>query len=190
VGYDLEADNLILRSGVTRRYLMSMGVFETTWRRSDYWARVAMPPGMIPASADPLPYAKAALALEQSQREQAALQSYRAATARWPSSTITWLARGNLAYRLGDYGEAEMSFRGGLKASPADGALWNNLGYALAERGCPQQALQAVRCAMALDPENRDYRESWRELQGRQAGQGACNPVTCPLSMEEVGTSR
>jgi len=184
VGYDLGAGEMILRSGVTRRYLMPMGVFETTWRRSEEWARVILPAEGIPASAEPLPYVRAALALEQSHQEDAALASYRAATARWPAAALGWLARGNLAYRLGDYREAEASYRGGLKAAPNDAALWNNLGYVLAERGCRAEALQAVRCAIAVAPQAPGYRESLLELQGREPATAACEPIACPLTLE------
>lgn len=182
VGYDLDEGMMILRSGVTRRYLEPMGVFETTWRRSDYWARLVMPAGTIPASAEPLPYTRAALALEQSHQQVAALASYRAATTRWPASAPGWLARGNLAYQLGDYGEAEAAFRAGLTAAPEDAALWNNVGYALAAQGCRVQALQAVRCAITLAPEVPAYRESMRELQGRKGRAATCEPIACPLT--------
>jgi tetratricopeptide (TPR) repeat protein len=184
VGYDLGRGTMLLRSGVTRRYRMPMGVFETTWRRGDYWARLVLPPGEIPPTAEALPYTRAALALEQSRQETAALQSYRAATGRWPGFVPGWMARGNLAYRLGDYDEAAASFRGGLGAAPRDAALWNNLGYALAAQGCGEQGLLAVRCAIALAPQHSGYLKSLRELQGQPLRRAACAPLDCPVALE------
>ena len=189
VGYDLTAGTFVLRSGVTQRYVVSMGVFETTWRRAGYWARVILPPDAIPASAEPLNYVKAALALEQSAQETAALSAYRAATGHWPNSAFAWLARGNLAYRLGKDEEAEASFRFGLKAEPADAALWNNLAYVLARRQCGPQALAAVQCAIALAPNIPEYRDSLQELTAAGGGAGACKAVICPLP-ETVQTNR
>lgn len=180
VGYDLGEGTIILRSGVTRRYLVSMGVFETTWRRAYYWARVMAPPEILPAGAEPFGYLKAGVALEQSAQEAAALSAYRTATGRWPESAVAWLARGNLAYRLGMAGEAEESFRLGLKAEPTDTALWNNLGYALARRHCGAQALAAIRCAISLEPGNPEYRDSLQELASAASGGGGCRDVTCP----------
>lgn len=181
VGYDLDAGNMILRSGVTRRYVMRMGLFETTWRRGGYWARVVMPPGEFPQTAEPLPYVKAGLALEQSRQEQVALESYRAATTRWPVSTFGWMARGNLAFRLKKYDEAARSFRGGLIASPEEAVLWNNFGYVLEAQGCREQALQAVRCAIALEPDNGEYRDSLSALSGNKQNGKRCELPSCPV---------
>lgn len=189
VGYDLAAGTIILRSGVIRRYLESMGVFETTWRRSHYWARVILPPDAIPETAEPLPYTQAVLALEQSRQTAAARKGYRSATARWPDYAPGWLARGNLAYRLQAYAEAETAYRGGLAATPRDAALWNNLGYALAAKGCRTQAMAAVQCAIQLAPEAAAYRDSLGELQGREGGTAECEPVVCPLSSASGGSS-
>jgi tetratricopeptide (TPR) repeat protein len=180
IGYDLSEGEIILRSGVTRRYVVSMRVFETTWRRAEYWARVVMPPDTLPASAEALGYIRAALALEQSAQEAAALSGYRIATGQWPDSEVAWLARGNLAYRLGMDAEAEASFRKGVQTAPGDAALWNNLGYALARQQCAVQALEAVRCAIALEPESRAYRDSLEELMVQGLGAGACEAVVCP----------
>lgn len=180
VGYDIPEGTVILRSGTTRRYLESMGVFETTWRRSKYWARVIVPAGEIPVTAEPLPYTRAALALEQSHQPAAALSGYRAAASRWPDSIPAWLGLGNLAYQQGNYKEAETAFRSGLVATPGDAALWNNLGYALAGNGCREQALQAIACAIRLAPDKASYQDSLKELQGSEGASVSCEPVLCP----------
>ena len=181
IGYDVKEGTIILRSGVTRRYVMSMGVFETTWRRADYWARVVMPAAVIPASADVFNYLKAASALELSGQEADALSDYRAATESWPESAFAWLARGNQAYKQGLDDEAETSFRLGLKAEPGNAALWNNLAYALARRQCGVQAVAAVRCALTLEPGSREYMDSLQELQAAGGQTEGCAPVICPF---------
>lgn len=185
VGYDLADGNIILRSGLTRRYVVSMGVFEATWRRGGYWARVVVPPGGMPATAIPLDYARAALDLEQSGQADAALLSFRAATQQWPQAPFAWLARGNLAYRLGLDEEAADSFANGVRAAPRDAALWNNLGYALARGQCVGQALEAVRCAVALDPGHAAYRDSLREFRAPAEDRGACVIPACPVETAE-----
>jgi cytochrome c-type biogenesis protein CcmH/NrfG len=67
-----------------------------------------------------------------------------------------------------------------VQAAPGDAALWNNLGYALARQQCGAQALAAVRCAVAMAPENMEYRDSLEELMGQGPGAGACEAVVCP----------
>lgn len=181
VGYDLAAAQVVLRSGEIRRYRVAMGVFERTWRRADYWGRVILSPEGMPASARPLPYLRAALALEQSRQEEAALSSYRAASRQWPESALAWLAHGNLAYRLGDYALAERSFRHGVALSPQQADLWNNLGYALAGQGCGDEALAAVRCALVLQPDSATFGESLHELESGSGRSGSCEPVACPF---------
>ncbi|MCW8828974.1 MAG: PA2778 family cysteine peptidase [Gammaproteobacteria bacterium] len=181
VGYDLVEREMVLRSGETRRYRVAMRVFERTWQRAEYWGRVILTPGEMPATAKPLPYLRAALALEQSRQERAALTGYRAATDRWPESALAWLSRGNLAYRLEAYAEAEQSFRDGLVASPEQADLWNNLGYVLAARGCGAAALTALQCAIALQPDNSLYRESLHELEAAVAQGERCEPISCPF---------
>lgn len=180
VGYDLNAGTITLRSGVTRRYVVSLGVFETTWRRAGYWARVVLPPDTIPASATALRFIDAVVALEQSKQDAAALAGYRVAAERWPESALAWLGWGNLAYRLGKDEEAEAGFRHGLQAEPTNAALWNNLAYALARRQCGAEALTAVRCAIALAPDAPEFRDSLQELEASGNETGNCAPVICP----------
>ncbi len=51
VGYDLEAGEIIRRSGMKPRQTMPFSVFEYIWKDEGYWAMVALPPGRVPATA-------------------------------------------------------------------------------------------------------------------------------------------
>jgi len=51
VGYDLNAGDMLLRSGTTQRATMALRTFEHTWARSGFWAFVALPPGRWPVTA-------------------------------------------------------------------------------------------------------------------------------------------
>jgi hypothetical protein len=79
IGFDLEAREVILRSGTTRRWRTTLATFERTWSRSDYWALVILPAGNIPASASFQTYLQAAHDLEASGQPAAALDAYQAA---------------------------------------------------------------------------------------------------------------
>ena len=43
-GYDAEAGEIVMRSGERERLTMAFPAFEHFWRRSGYWAMVAVPP--------------------------------------------------------------------------------------------------------------------------------------------------
>jgi hypothetical protein len=51
VGFDYPAGELYLRSGEIRRLAIPFTVFEYTWRKSNYWAMVTVPPERIPVTA-------------------------------------------------------------------------------------------------------------------------------------------
>jgi hypothetical protein len=186
VGYDLEQGEMILRSGTRRRQFTSFPTFENTWRRADHWAYVLVPPGTVPATANPFEYLKAALALEQTGKMGAALAAYRTASARWPDNQTALLALGNAEYAAGNLESAEEAFHKVLSHYPLAADAWNNLAYVMSARGCGETALQAIKCAQMLAPGNRNIRDSVKELMkiGRDESQGeaACRPVVCPAS--------
>ena len=64
IGYDLRKGEVVLRSGTTRRWRTSLAAFERTWSRARYWALVIVPPGDVPATAQPDRYLQATLDLE------------------------------------------------------------------------------------------------------------------------------
>ena len=93
IGYNTETDDIILRSGTTRRWVTPFEVFERTWQRANYWALALVPVGEIPRTADPLRYLKTAYEFEETGNPQLALKAYRAAspTSQPPGShRATW----------------------------------------------------------------------------------------------------
>jgi hypothetical protein len=49
-GYDLAANNLLLRSGSEARREIDLATIERTWRRGSYWALAVLPPEKLPAT--------------------------------------------------------------------------------------------------------------------------------------------
>jgi tetratricopeptide (TPR) repeat protein len=181
VGYELERQQIILRSGVTERYPLSLALFDRTWQRAKRWGITLLPPGRLPATDGAFNYLKAAYALEQTQQLEAALTAYRAGSERWPSSQPLWLAQANLEYRLGDYPAAEQSLRTGISHQPLAAPLWNNLAYPLVMQGCREVALSAIACALALAPGESAYAQSQQEITAMPSAPGAsCLPLACP----------
>jgi len=153
VGYDLEAQTLVLRSGTTRRWLTKFAAFDATWARGKRWAVLTLPPQRIPATAQAHTWLAAASDLEQTGQKDAALQAYRSATRHWPQEPMAWFALGNALYGKGEGDESAAALRRSVMLAPDFAAGWFNLSEVMGEQGC-SAAGQARSCAAALAPED------------------------------------
>jgi len=170
IGYDLPQEYFMLHSGVTSRKLMSFGVFEKTWARSQYWGLIVLPPTRLPAQADEKSYIKAVLGLEKARQYQAAKTGYQTALERWPESFQAHMGLGNSYYALGDLKNAEHAFRKAADLYPAEGAAHNNLAQVLLEQGRKQEAMQSAQTAVSLGgPLSAAYQETLNEIRGSMA---------------------
>jgi tetratricopeptide (TPR) repeat protein len=169
VGFDLRQDLVILRSGRERRHVVPFKLFERTWRRSDYWAMVALPPDRLPASAEEMPYLRAVAGLEQLQRWQEAKTAYASALTRWPGSTAAHMGLGNSLYAMKDLSGAEQAYRQVTLDAPTLAPAFNNLAQVLAEQGRLQEAEQAARRAVNLGgPLLASYEETLQQILARR----------------------
>ncbi len=149
MGFDRERHVLLLHSGRTARMEISLFAFERTWARGQYWAMLALPPGQLPATAEPAAYAAAAATLERTHARGAQL-AFSAALQRWPDERTALLGAGNSAYALGQREAAVKAYRQTVVKHPdfADG--WNNLAQVLMELGRRAEASQAITRAVTL----------------------------------------
>jgi hypothetical protein len=165
IGYDLEAREIVLRSGVTRRLAMSLDTFERTWARGGYWAMLALPPDRLPAGAAEGPYVSAAAALERAD-PAAASRAYETALSRWPENPAALLGLGNAKYALRDLAGAAAAYRRVAQQHPGFADAWNNLAQALFELGVRDEALAAARRAVAIGgPRLETYRQTLEHIQ-------------------------
>jgi tetratricopeptide (TPR) repeat protein len=163
IGYDAPAQDVILRSGTTKRKVMSYHLFEKTWARSNYWGLMVLEPGQMPVLAKENAYLAAVVGLEKSRHFQAAAAGYQAALTRWPHSLAAGMGLGNSRYAMGDLNGAERAFREATESHPQSAAAYNNLAYVLMEQGRLPQALAAAKKAVALG--GRQISESEKTLQ-------------------------
>lgn len=170
VGYDLETETLILRSGLTPRETMSFSTFERTWARGGHWAILVLPPGQLPATAREAVYVQAAVALERAGQAAAAQEAFRAALARWPRNLVAQMGLGNTASTLKQWKEAEAAFRQAAADHPGEWAPLNNLALALAEQNRWQEALAAASRAVTLAAGNPQARKTLEEIRQRMPG--------------------
>jgi hypothetical protein len=167
VGFDLQHQEMVLRSGTEARHVVSIQLFEHTWARSGHWAMVVAPPGRLPQTAEELPYLRSVATLEQVNRHADAAVAYRAALQRWPTSLGAQIGLGNSLYALGNLAGAEAAFRQALASHPDTAAVLNNLAQTLADRGQLAQARPLAARAAQLDPTNALYRETLADIERR-----------------------
>ncbi|MBX3651041.1 MAG: PA2778 family cysteine peptidase [Burkholderiales bacterium] len=166
VGYDRGREEIILRSGTTRRLAMTLSTFERTWARSRHWAMVVLQPDRLAATATEADHVAAAAALERSS-PAAAQHAYAGALARWPANLIARLGFGNTAYALGDLAKAEAAYLQATVEHPQSGDAWNNLAQVRFELGRRSEALAAARKAVALGgPRTGLYRKTLDSIGG------------------------
>jgi len=178
IGYDVDSQKIILRSGTTRRWITPFEVFERTWKRADFWALVIVPVGEIPSTAEPLRYLKTAYAFEETGNPELAFKAYQSASRQWPDVAVIWMTLGNMAFDNHDWPEAIKAFNTASTLEPGSITSWNNLAYALHANGCGTQAQRALQCGLSIEPANKNLQDSWQEL--------AENPVNrdradCPV---------
>jgi len=150
VGFDYAAGDVYLRSGENQRQVMPFTVFELTWRRSDYWAMVVTPPGVMPTSATQTSYLPALLAFDRNAKPDAARAAWLAFLARWPGDALASLALGNRLYAERNLVGAESVLRAALPTHPTSTEILNNLAQVLAEQGRNDEALAMIESAATL----------------------------------------
>lgn len=149
VGYDLSSEELILRSGTTRRLTMPFGGFERSWAGGHHWAMLTLPPDRMPATASEDRYLASATALERV-APAAARRAYTTALERWPDNLVARIGLGNAAYALRDFGGAETAYREATHRHPQSADAWNNLAQTLFELARRDEALAAARRAVEI----------------------------------------
>lgn len=150
VGYDLNAREMLVHSGLNKAQREPFHVFMRTWSRADYWARVMLPPGQLPATARPLTYLRAASDLEQTGRLHSAEAAYRSAVEQWPDQPTARFGLGNTLW-AGDKRPAALEqFQQLVNDFPDFQPGWNNLATGLELSGCASAAAAARQCSQQV----------------------------------------
>lgn len=181
IGFDPQAQTIILHTGTRERHETRVEAFANTWARSDNWAAVILPPDKIPATASPLKYLRAANDLETTGHTNAAMVAYQSAERRWRDQPAAILGQGNIAYTQGDVSQARQHFLRLVETFPKEAVGWNNLAHTLGELGCAEEATAAQQCAATLAPE-RFHSPEAASAQGNMGNQ--CSVPLCPALPE------
>ena len=165
IGYDLDAGQLVLHSGLTERQRLGIDVFEHTWARSSHWAMLATAPDRLPATLDGDRLLAAAVALERAS-PAAARRAYTALTERSVLDYGAWFGLGNTAAADGDYSAALVAFEYATTLRPDSADAWNNLALMRLRDGQRDAAVDAARRAVLLGgPRLERYRETLARVQ-------------------------
>jgi tetratricopeptide (TPR) repeat protein len=149
VGFDRDADRMILRSGREQRRLEPTARFLKSWQRGENWAFVAIEPGELPATATAALYVRALAGAEPLQPAARAGDAFARALEAWPDDELVLFAAAGHELGAGDLRGAAALYRRLLARAPQHAAARNNLANVLAEQGCYAQALGEARAALA-----------------------------------------
>jgi hypothetical protein len=147
VGYDYPRGQLILRSGTTEREVMPFPMHEFVWKRSGYWAMVALPPGRIAATAEESRWLGSIVATERVAGAQ--ILAYRQFLQRWPANAAAAVALANAHYKSGELPQAEAVLREALQHNPDSVIALNNLAQTVSDQGRSREALPLIERAAA-----------------------------------------
>ena len=149
VGYDWKLGMMILRSGTTEREEMPFAVHEFVWKRSGYWAMVAVPPERIPATAEEGRWLSSVVAFERLNPPGRNRVAYAAFLERWPANVQAAIGLANAHHALGELPQAEKVLRAALARSPDSAVVLNNLAQTLSDQGRNAEALPIAEKAVA-----------------------------------------
>ena len=165
VGYDYPAGKLVLRSGETERQVLPFAAHETFWKRSGYWAMVALPPGRMPATAEEGRWLSSIAALERAGSASGARVAYAAFLERWPHNLGAAIGLANAHHALGELREAERVLRAAERRDPNSAIVLNNLAQTLSDQGRDEEALPFIeRAAAAGGPHAAAIEETRRAI--------------------------
>ena len=166
VGYSLAREELVLRSGITRRELMRMSVFEHTWVRAGSWGFVVSPAGQWPATVQEPAVVEACIGFERAAPPALALRAYSSAVQRWPGNLALTMGLGNTAFAAGHKVLAADSFQTAARQHRSTPA-WINLARTLLDADLPDAAWRvALEAEYLNDPAWRSQTTALlRELQ-------------------------
>jgi len=164
IGYDLNKKQIYLHSGLNENYIVSMSVFEFTWKRSNRWAMVVLPTDTLPNDRNLIHLLQAAVDLEEVGQIEAANQTYQTITKRWPDNLVAVMGAANTYITLDNPESATAYYLQALKLNPQRAEIYNNLAYSLLAQSCYQSSLSSIQCAISLDSSNPEFLDSQSEI--------------------------
>ena len=150
VGYEKSGKDIILHSGKKAAEHLAWRIFNNTWKRSNYWGLLVLPPERMPATVREDQYLAAVSGLERAGLFEPALKGYKLALEKWPQSLAAMMGIGNCQYAMGRFSEAADAFQKAAKLNPTNGIPFNNLAQTFFMLGETDNAIKAAQRAVEL----------------------------------------
>lgn len=147
VGFDIDREDVLLRSGQTRELRLPLRTFERTWARSQHWAFVTLPPETLPTTASLAAVREGRIGFERAAPPARAVAAWQSAWQRWPGDVVIGMGLGNSQAAAGDAPAALRTFAQVADATDS-AAAWNNLASLRLQAGDLAGARQAARQAV------------------------------------------
>jgi hypothetical protein len=195
IGYSVNDDRIVLRSGRTPRQVVPSERFEQSWSRAGGWGFVLLAPGEMPARPAADAYVAAVAAFEGANAGPAAIPAWERAFERWPDSDDVVFAFGNALLSAGEGRSAERCYRALLARSPGSVGARNNLAMLLAGRGCVSAARSTLMPAFDAAREDAAWlavlQQSSVEIDAMSADETRCEgpPTSAEAERELHGVS-
>ncbi|WP_372625456.1 PA2778 family cysteine peptidase [Arsukibacterium sp.] len=163
IGYNIQAQEVILHSGVTEAHRLNFSTFERTWRRANYWMLAMLPASKTSEHLDPFIYTKACQDLINTSQTAAGVAALITATKQWPDYWLPYFLLGN-HYFASETVLAAHWFERGLPYAQQHAAYLNNYAVLLSELGCHSRATSLIRAALQLEAENTNLQQSQQKI--------------------------
>lgn len=172
VGYDMNAKQVILHTGVTESHHLNFSTFERTWRRANYWLLAMLPADKTSEQLDPFIYTKACQDLMNTGQTEAGIAALTSATKQWPDYWLPYFLLGN-HYFSSQPLQAASWFEQGLEFAQQQVPYLNNYAVLLSELGCHNQASSLIEQALQIAPTDSILLSSQQTIQAAQQTAGA-----------------
>lgn len=168
-GIDIPNNEIILHSGTTENYVLSLDTFERTWQRANKWGMVVMRPDSIPASADTLSYLKAISVFEKKGEQRVALQAYQASVNQWPNEVVAIMGLGNMYYQLAQLENAKTAYERAIAIDAEYAPAHNNLAQVFLDTNQLDDAYEHAQIAVRVGGIHvNNYHDTLKQIERRQ----------------------
>ncbi len=170
VGYDLKKKRVVLRSGTTKRRVISLETLEHTWGRGDFWGVVVVAPeGPVPAGTGLSDWLQESLGLERAGNTSSAKMAYKTASVHWRNEPTPLISLSNIYYANGNLSAAASQLTLALTRAPDHPIALNNLAHILMKQGDLVRAEVLARRAQEVGG-GAAARETLSEILAKQKG--------------------